>query len=372
MHETRRNAIVGLFLILGLASLCWLLSSFGELPAWLGREGYELRIAIKEPYGIGEGTAIFLNGVQIGRVKGIGFKDIKHPDAGARIIGKIDAEYEIPSSAWAFVQPAGFGIGLGRIDLKVIEDRDAPPLPRGEEIIGTMGSVFDKMIPETLIDSVERSVNQFGNFVEALTPVAKDLHVLFELHTVDQVDNPIDEARRITANLSTVIERFDHALKTFNDTFGDPQVKAGWLEVFNNVKQMSIDGRQSLENISNITGDLRTDLRRISLKVESGVDNANIAVNRIAEDIGPVLENISLLTSSLARLAQAVEHGEGTAGMIFRDPRAYESFVLSMQRLTDMLETIQRLFAKFERDGMIRVGTKTPVGTLSKDFKVPK
>ncbi len=371
MNEARRNTFVGIFAVAGLGALAWLMSSFGELPALLGRGEYDLNMLVKEPSGIGEGTAIFLSGVQIGRVKEVRFKDRERLDAGALIVGSIDIEYTIPRTAWAVVQPAGFGLGRGRIDIKVLEGQIASPLPKGEAITGVMGNVWGNMIPDTLMDSVDRSVGQFGYFVEALTPVANDLHVLLERHTVEAVDNPVDEARQLTANLSTVIERFDQSLKAFNDTFGDPEVKAGWLTLFSNVRSMAEDGRTALNNISSMTADLRVDIKRISAKLEAGIDNANADISQIAADIRPVLDNSAKLTGSLMRLIAAMEAGEGSAGRFVRDPRMYDSLVMTSQRLTELVDTIQRIFARFEREGVIRLGVSTAVGTVPKNVAIP-
>ena len=208
--------------------------------------------------------------------------------------------------------------------------------------------------------------------MEALTPVAGDLHDLLERHAVADVDDPADEARRLTANISTVVERFDRTLKTFNETFGDPNVKEGWLELFDNVTQMSVDGRDALQNINKITADLRLDIKRISDKVESGVDDTTGHINEMATQFRPILENTAQLTSALLRLAYALELGEGTAGMVLKDPRLYESLLLSSQRLTDMLETLERLLSKFERDGAIGVKGITPLGGFRRDIPIPQ
>ncbi len=371
MTDGRRNTFVGIFTVAALGALAWLMSSFGELPAMLGRGEYELTMLVKEPSGIGDGTAIFLSGVQIGRVKEVRFRDIERLDAGAMVVGAIGRDYIIPRDAWAVIQPAGLGLGRGRIDIKVVEGQSAEPLPEGEAIIGQMGNAWGDMIPENLLDSLDRSIAQFGNFAEALTPVANDMHVLLEQHSVEAVDSPVDEARRVTANLSTVIERIDQTLKTFNDTFGDPEVKAGWLTLFANVRSMAEDGSEALESINSMAADLRVDIKRISLKLESGIDDTNSNINAIAADIRPMVQNSAKLTASLSRLAAAMEAGEGSAGMFLKDPRMYESLVMTSQRLTEMIDTIQRLFAKFERDGVVRVGVDTAVGNIPQNIAIP-
>lgn len=370
MDEAKRNTLIGAFMVFGLAAFGWLMTSFGELPAWLGAGEYELIILVDEPSGISEGTPINLSGVQIGRVKELRFKDPAHLDVGVEIVGAISKEYVIPRTASAIVQPAGLGLGRGFINLTVIKGEQAAPLPEGEAIVGVMGNVWGDMIPDTLLDSVDRSVAQFGNFVEALTPVADDLHDLLEKHTVADVD-AVGEFRRVTANIFTVVQRFDQTLKNFNETFGAPEIKEGWLEVFGNIKQMSIDGRESLDHMREMTTALREDLKRISDKFEGGIDNATEHLDEIALSLRPALENAAQLTALLVRIAAAIEAGEGTAGRFVRDARLYESLLLTSQRLTDLVDTIQRITAKFERDGAIHLKIPSALGRVPRDVKIP-
>jgi phospholipid/cholesterol/gamma-HCH transport system substrate-binding protein len=371
MQEHQRNTVVGAFMIVGLAAMAWLMTSFGELPALFGKGEYHLIIVVKEPSGVKQGDPIFLNGLQIGRVKELQFKDPDHLDAGVEIIGAIQKEYSVPDTATAYVQPSAFGLSSGRIDLRVQEGVDAPPLPEGEAIPGEMASVWGEMIPDTLLDSLDKTIVQFGEFVGALTPVADDLHVLFEKQTVDQVDHPSSDARRLTANLSTVIERFDQTLKTFNETFGDAEVRAAWFDLVANVRQMGADGSAAMEDLRVTTAALREDVKRISLKLEGGIDDATLAVNDIANELRPALENIAKLAASLMHIANAIESGEGTAGRLVNDPRAYESLVLAFNRLTDLIDTMQRVMSRFERRGAIGLDLKSGVGSVPYNVPIP-
>lgn len=370
MKETRRNIFVGLFTIVGLLALAMLMTSFGELPAFFGREDYELIITVNEPSGIAEGDQIMLSGVQVGRVLELRFRDSAHLDRGVEIVTAINKQFQIPNTAVAVVQPAGLGLGRGKVILRVLEG-EAPPLSPGASIEGRMGSIWGDMIPDTLLDSVDKTVVQFGEFVQALTPVADDLHELLEKHTVEDVDNPTSEARRVTANLSTVIERFDATLRTFNETFGDERVREAWFRLVDNVDQMGTDARSAVKDIRITTESLRIDLKRITDKLESGVDDLSMTLSDATRQLRPALENAAHLFGALNRVVEGIEKGDGSAGMFVRDPRLYESLVDSGERLKELLDTIQRLMSRFERQGAIGVKIPTAVGNISRDIKVP-
>lgn len=371
MDETRRNTLVGAFMVVGLGAMAWLMTSFGELPALLGAVEHDLVILVENPHGIGDGTPIFLSGVQIGRVKELRFKDLLHPDAGVEIIGSVQEKYMIPSTATAVVQPSGMGLGRGRIDLTVPEGT-ATALEKGGEIHGTMGSPWGDMIPDTLLDTVDRSVSQFGKFVESLTPVAGDLHNLLKIHPAAKVDALAVDGQTLTANISTVVERFDQTLKTFNATFGDPTVREGWLKLIANIEQMGNDARETLENIKTASVELRASLQSIGAKLEAGIVDTHDRMNEIAEEMRPILENTAQLTASLMRIADAMQRGEGTAGMFIRDPRLYESLLMTSERLEELADTMRRIFRKFELEGAIKVDFPTSLGTHRKSFDIPE
>ncbi|MCH8966150.1 MAG: hypothetical protein IID43_00590 [Planctomycetes bacterium] len=371
MDEIRRNTLVGAFMVVGLGAMAWLMTSFGELPALFGAVEHDLVILVENPRGIGEGTPIFLSGVQIGRVKGLRFKDRLHPDAGVEIIGAVKEKYVIPSTATAVVQPSGMGLGRGRIDLTVPEGT-ATPLEKGGEIHGTMGSPWGDMIPDTLLESVDKSAVQFGNFVESLAPVAADLHALLKIHPTESVDAPTSDSQRLTANISTVVERFDRTLKMFNDTFGDPTVREGWLNLIANIEKVGNDALETLENIKNASAELRASLQSISVKLEAGIVDTHERINEIAGEMRPVLQNTARLTALLMRIADAMQRGEGSAGMFVRDPRLYESLLMTSERLAELTDTIHRIFRKFELEGAIKVDFPTLLGPRRGSIEIPE
>ncbi len=371
MKEKRRNIFVGLFTIIGLFALAMLMTSFGELPRLFGRGDYRVIITVNEPSGISEGDQIYLSGVQVGRVLELRFLDAAHLDRGVEIVSAISKDFQIPNTATAVVQPAGLGLGRGKIILRVLEG-EAPPFPPGAVIKGKMGNIWGDMIPDTLLDSVDKTVVQFGEFVGALTPVADDLHDLLERHTVGDVDNPASEARRVTANLSTVIERFDVTLRTFNETFGDERVRQAWFRLVDNVDQIGTDARSAVEDIRVTAAALRMDLKRITDKLEVGVDDLSLSLNEAADHLRPALENAAHLFATLNRVVEGIEHGEGSAGMFVRDPKLYESLVDSGERLKELLDTINRLMSRFERQGAIGVKIPTGIGDVPHNIKVPQ
>jgi len=364
VREAKRNVLVGIFMIGGLGVLGTLMVLFGEQPAWLGGAEYRLTIDFRKLEGVSEGMEIYLNGLQVGRVGSLEFSDPERPDLGVKVVGLIKDKYYIPSGARAVVYPSLLGIGRGHIEL-VVPPIETEPLDREfAAIVGEVGSPFEDLFPDTLLFSVEKSVQQIGNLAEAATPVATDLHHLFEKRTVADVDQAVAEAAQITATLYTVVERFDHTLRHVNEVLGDPATKSAVREAIENFRQASEDGRVMMANLRGTSEHLDEDLDHLSGLLENGLTDAHTGINEIRQRLLPTLDTLAKLAENLNRVALDLAEGQGTAGLFLRDPRLYEALLLSAERITDAVDTIRRIADRFEKQGFIDLKVQDAVGPL--------
>ncbi|MCP4590117.1 MAG: MCE family protein [bacterium] len=367
MTDHRRNVLVGAFMVAGLGALGVLMVLFGEAPEWLGGAEWELDIKVRQLRGASQGTPVNLNGVQIGRVDKLRFEHPERPDLGVTIVALIKDDYMVPRGAKAVIYGPVLGFGRGQIQIEVPPDGGGDPLPLEDaEIYGEVGSVFHELMPDTMMNSVERTVLQIGNFAGALTPVADDLHQLFKITPVEMVDDPV-EARRLTANLHTAIQRFDMVLKHFNDVLGDPEVKSALREGILNLHQMTEDGKLAVADIRDTAETVKDSSVRITAKVEQGIDQATADFSKLSRKTMPVLDHLAQASANLNQVSLDLAEGEGTAGKLLRDDRLYEGMVLLVRRVTEAVDTIGRIAAKSERQGYIDVaenkrlpGTKIP------------
>ena len=377
MSEYRRNFLVGVFMLGGLGTAATLMVLFGEKPAWLGGAEYSLKITVDKLSGVTEGTPINMNGVEIGRVTGLEFKNPKAPHEGVDIVVRVKNRYDVPkgTSARIFVSP--IGLGRSRIELEL------PLLPPGKEIdilphaetaeaavqiTGQMASMLGDILPPTFLPTFETSGKQIGNLAEALTPVARDLHDIFEKRTMVDVDDPTAAAKRLTATLYTVIERFDATLKHWNEVMGDPAVKSGLRQAVVNIQDMSQDGKATFASLRRTSDKLETDVKRVSDELLTTVQDARSQINKV----GPLLDSSAQLATNLNRVAQSLTEGDGTAARLLRDARLYESLLISVERITDMIDTLRRLAAKFERQGYVEFKYYSAVGPVKGTRPIPE
>lgn len=365
MKEGSRNLLVGVFVASSFVVLGVLMTWFGEAPSWLGGSEWELRITdVDELSGVSEGSPVHLSGVEIGRVKHLEFADPARPGLGVVIVAGIKNLYHIPSNVVAHVYGPTLGVGGGHIEIMVTSGTDVPPLDRqAAEIPGEMRSVIGELISKEVVNSVEEMIRNIANLAKAAEPVATNLRELLERRTVEEVGTLGAAAGGMSANLSTVVERLDDLIIHINAVLGDASVQEDLKTVVRDLKTASGDLKETMVL-------LRSESRRLG-------ENLNDAVDRTQENLGQsfirlngVLERLDQSASSLASIFGRIESGDGTLGLLVRDPRLYESAVLTFDGLNILIATVQRIAGKIEEDGYFEVGKGTPVGVLTQKFHV--
>lgn len=365
MKEASRNALVGLFVLGSLASLAALMVMFGEKPSWLGGQQWELKITdLREIRGINEGTPVLLNGVEIGRVARLEFKDVDRPGKGVVVICSIKERYSVPKRSRAKLFGATLGLGGGSIHIVVEPTADMEALPKDAAIIeGEPASLFNEIITKEFTDSIERTVDHIGNLAAAATPVAENLDRLLKQRTIAEVSQPGAAQAGVVSNLSTLVERLDVLVADVDSVLGDEHVQA-------DVKAAVRDLKDATEHIKHTAETWNRESVRLSTNLNDGIDRTEANLDRSFDKLSSVLQNLDDSTKRLSVVMEGVAKGEGTLGLLARDPRLYEEGVLALQRLADLIESIRRITGKVERDGYFTVGQTTAVGTFTKDFPV--
>lgn len=362
MKETMRNSLIGLFVIGSVLVLGALMVMFGEGPGWLRSSEWELNITgPREIRGISDGSPVYLNGVEIGRVLRLEFKNQEHPGIGVNIIAGIRLEYSVPRGAVAKIYGATLGLGTGQVHIVApdVADRETVPRDGTGAITGEMASVIGEIITEEMVSGVQRAVDNFGNFAREATPVAENLAGIFEQRTIAQVNRG-----DAVANVATVFERIDKFITNLNVVLGDKNVQ-------DDVKGVARDLKVAAEGIKEMIVLWQDESKRISNNLNEGIDTLEgrfvVAIDRLIV----VAENLDRSTKALAVILDGVSKGEGTAGLLVRDDRLYEAMVLSLERFADAMASIKRITGKIERDGYFTIAQKTAVGTFTKDFPIP-
>ncbi len=361
MNENTRNFMVGLFVLASLSVLGLLMVWFGETPSWLPSSEWTLRITdVSELSGIGEGSSVKLNGVDIGRVSDLEFENAERPGQGVVIIARIQKEYSIPQGAMAKVYGSTFGLGSGHIDIFVPPDSTLEPLDKEfAQIRGEMHSVIGELISKEMVNSVERTITQIGDLSAAAAPVATNLALLIEQRNIESTRAPGGN----DPNLSTVIERIDRLIANVNAVLGDEDVQGDIKAVIGDLK---IAGGE----LRDMMALWQRESQRISDNANAGIDRTEENLERSFTKLNDLLDHLDDAATGLARVMHDASEGQGTIGLLARDDRLYESGVLAFERLAELIATLQRVFGKIEEDGHFTIDIPTVLGPITKTIPI--
>lgn len=353
MKETRRNLMVGLFVLVGLFTLGGLIVMFGRGPRMLaGADVYRLHIRFDQASGIRPGTLVTVGGITVGSVEKVSFKNVDRFDQGVSVIAAIESEYRLPKGSRAVtIEP---GLAMGRPPIRIIPGLYGEQwLGDGSEISGEIRGAVESLLPPAIVRTFERTATQIGDAAAALTPALEDIHQILQPRKPADVDRPGGPV----GNMSSAMARLDGTLKNFNTVLGDPELQSHLKDAIENFHTLSEDGKAAVADMRAAA----SDARQIATDAKTMISNGNAMIVKLDERIDQVaratlddLETAGRALDQLSALVQMAARGEGTIGKLFADDRLYESMVLTAKRLGETIDEY-RLLAKEWQKGTIRV-----------------
>lgn len=298
--QTRRNIIVGAFVIIAMCALGWLIYRFGDLPIKVSEyNSYDLLAQFPTAQGLQKSTPVKFCGYQIGRVTQIEPPQIlKDLDTGllyhqALVTLSINKKYNnIPDNSKVQLITRG----LGSSYVEVFSD----PLNPSDTFFE------DKSI-------VQGSKGSANDFVS------------------EETQKKLDE---LVANLGKFI---GHA----NDIIGDPENKA-------NLKQ-------SLANLTAATNQATETLKEfqeLSVSAKETVKGFDDKMEQIFPYVLITAEQLSKRLIEAKSLMDKLDSGSGTAGKFLNDGKLYEELLESTRQLNTLLTEMTTFMAKAQEKGV--------------------
>ena len=355
MDESRRNVMVGLFVLLGLGALGMLIVMFGQVPTALMQHGvYPVKIRFDSVAGIREGTLVTVRGKTIGRVRRVEFAEPSDLSGGVHVIVAIEDGYKLPDDSAASTTEAGLIAG-GRPPIEIQLGRSVAMLTaESPPIRGTTVDAMSTLLPADIFDNFNRTAGELGSAAAALRPVLADLQVILKPRTPGEVDAPGGPQ----GNLSSAAARLDSALKHVNALVGDAERIARIDAVIANAETMSSDGRVLFSDLREAGKDVRGAVQRADAVIANAGESLT-RLDRRVDDVSRVLiDDLNQAGDVLHNLNTAsalAANGDGTLGKLLRDDRLYESLIVTSRRLAEAFDEL-RLLAQEWQKGKIRIG----------------
>lgn len=354
MKDRNRNLLTGLFVLAGLICLGTLIVLFGETRTFFGKR-YEIKARFDRITGVREGTDVNLAGVWVGSVGRIELANPLDPREGVYAVLEIDPKYSVPKGAVAVVVSPLMGQSV--INIMPPLGASFPLEQDGEaEIRGEIKNPLETIVDPRLMDVLQKTTEQIGTLAEAMTPAATALEGLLQKRPVEEVDATANTPDAVVANLSTTIERLHNVLKHIETVLGDPEVKSNLKETLANFRTASESAKAAVEGFKIFSEEAQNTAvtaRRTMEKAEATVDTTHAHIDTLGKSLILSADKMARLLDYGVSAGRDLAEGEGTMGLLLRDPKFYDELMLTVQRLGAAASELQVLIQQWQKQGLL-------------------
>ncbi|MCP4263508.1 MAG: MCE family protein [Planctomycetes bacterium] len=307
--QRRRNMIVGVFVVVGVCALVWLIFKFGDLPTAVTKMGsFEVYVQFPTAPGVQTDTPVRFCGYQIGRVTKVMAPDIrKDKFTGLEyyhtvVVLSIDKMYvNIPSNIE--VKLMSRGLGSSYIELKQFPEKPAEPL--------------DPNRPETiyLVDKI---------LLQGSTGITSEF---FPEESQKKLENLVDGLRILVTNA--------------NDILGNRNNKENLQKTIANLTEASGEAKRTIEEFRKFAIAGRTTLTNVDTKTEELV----VAFVDTSEEIGKA-------SAQMRQILEKINNGQGSAARLINDGRFYENLLEDTQQIQLLLEELKSFVTQARNKGV--------------------
>ncbi len=307
--QKRRNLLVGVFVLAGLAALIWLVFKFGDLPIKISEiHSFEVVVQFPTAKGVEKNTPVEFCGYQIGTVTGIMAPErledqkthlVYHQ---TRVILSIDKKYtDIPSIVDVKLTTRSLASSI----IELVVDPTLPAQP------------LDPNRPETkfLVD---------GMLLQGSTGMTSEFF-------------PAESQKKF----EELIDSFDSLVKNANDILSDKSTKQNFKLILANLSEATKQATETLKQVQEFSATGTTTLK-----------NADAAVNKVVIAMVDTTEQLSKTISHSRILLEKISQGQGTASKLLNDGRLYESLFESTEQLQALLAELKSLVAQVKEKGL--------------------
>lgn len=351
MKNEKRNLLVGIFALLGLVILGWLIFVFQQFPLLAHKyNSIDVQMVFPGAPGIRENTSIFFCGCEIGHVAAIASPQaVPSQDAAApssyQVVVHTVLKKDPPLPDNIIPKICHGGLSSSYIDLTLSAKPPQRNLRSGDSINGfiSQGNQFIS----------ERTQAQLDELIVSLGKLCKSLQAQLEPITPAMIDSP--QGQNVLPNLTTLITRMDQTLRNLNLYLDDPDNQknlknalADLARVANKADAFMIKIDRLAEDATTLVNQSTSTLHEIGqLSDQAGQEFASLS-----QRIQSTAEQITLTFQTINQLLAQVQTGSGSASKIINDPRLYEALTDAFENLDLAVTELRQLINDARQQGI--------------------
>ena len=305
--QRRRDIIVGIFVVVAVCALVWLIFKFGDLPTAVSRIGsFSVFVQFPTAPDVREDTPVNFCGYRIGRVINVMapqmLRDLntRQEYHQTKIVISINKKYaNIPSN----IEVKLMRRGLGSSFIELTVDPNALPAPPR-----------DPNRPETrfLVD---------GMLLQGSAGVTSEFF-------------PAESQER----LDELVKGLNRFIKNTNEIVGDPNNKENFRTTLDNLPGMIKQAKETFEEFEELAAYATAFLKSTDAKAE-----------KLVTAMVDTSEELSETISQLRVILEEVNTGEGTAARILTDGRLYENMLENAKQMQKLMKEVESFAAELKK-----------------------
>jgi phospholipid/cholesterol/gamma-HCH transport system substrate-binding protein len=322
--QRRRDVIVGIFVICGLAALGWMIFKFGDLPTAVTQlKSFQIYVQFPTAPGVQKDTPVRFCGYQIGRVTHVMSPEIRRDPLTGReyhqtvCILSINKRYvDIPSNVEVKLMTRG--LGSSYLEIKVDPEK-LPAPPR------------DPNNPSTRF-----LVN--GMHLQGSTGMTSEFF-------------PEESQEK----LNTLVEDIGAFIANANDIIGDQENKGNIKATLAHLSDATRNFSLAMEKATEMMADAEKTMAEFRTLASTGTEAAKSVDAKAERLVGALVSTSGELSTAMSQLRLAMEkvnQGQGTAGRLITDARLYENLLESTEQLNVLLKDFKDLIDKISEKGL--------------------
>lgn len=322
--QRRRDIAVGIFVVLGLGALGWMILKFGDLPTAVTRmKSFQVYVQFPTAPGVQKDTPVRFCGYQVGRVTTVQSPEVRTDlNTGQKYhqtlcILSISKKYaDIPSNVEVKLMTRG--LGSSYLELKV-DPRKLPAPPRDP---GNPASCF-------LLD---------GMPLQGSTGLTSEF---FPEESQNKLNDLVDGIRVFIDNANRIIGDPNNR-KNLQDTLASvAQTSAALPEAVDRTVAMMDDARKTLQ-----------DFRQLAATGDHTLKNADAKVDTLVTSMVATTYEIGKSVTELRLAMEKINNGQGSVGRLLNDGRLYEGLLEDTTQLNVLLKDLKELIDKVSEKGL--------------------
>jgi len=251
--------------------------------------------------GLYKSNLVVINGFEVGRVT-----DMKFDNASQKIVVELEVkeDLKIPANSTAILYSVDF---LGQKSVKILMGDSGKILQDGD----TINTEFKKEFMEEIGANINPIMDQIGNLTGNVDTALFDIRYLFN--------------KKNPAGIYHTLETLNKTLETVNTTVAEMNVI---------IHNQSGNLQKTVANVESITANLSKNNENIS-KTLSNVAAFSDTLREM--EVAVTIARLNATLAQLDQLMKEINAGEGSAGLLIKDPKLYNNLEASSANLNKLL-----------------------------------